>query len=104
MEDTQVGRDLIEIGIEKGIEKGFLKGIEKGIEQGIEKGIEKGIEQGIKKGKHQLVLSLLLHKFDTLPEDLINRTQTIQDDTKLEEIALKTGELTSLNQLKELLN
>ena len=92
MEDTQVGRDLIAIGIEQGIEKG------------IEKGIAKGIEKGIEKGKHQLILSLLSYKFKNIPEDVVNQINTITEDVKLDEIALRTLELTSLDQLKKLLN
>ena len=34
LRDTQAGKDLIAIGIEKGIEKGVEKGIEKGLEKG----------------------------------------------------------------------
>ena len=34
LRDTQAGKDLIAIGVEKGIEKGMEKGMEKGIEKG----------------------------------------------------------------------
>jgi len=96
MEDTQVGQDLIEIGVEKGFEEGM--------EKGMQKGLVKGISEGIHKGKHQLIIRILLHKFGTIPEDMVNRIQTIDDDDKLEEIALKTVDLISLEQLRQLLN
>ncbi|MBC8184167.1 DUF2887 domain-containing protein [candidate division KSB1 bacterium] len=76
MEDTQVGKDLIEIGLEKGIEK----------------------------GKRQTLLSLLSYKFGKIPKPIINHINSISDNKKLDDLALKIIELTELDQLKNLLN
>jgi flagellar biosynthesis/type III secretory pathway protein FliH len=84
MEETQVGKDLIEIGIEKGIEK--------------------GVEKGIEKGKQQTLLNLLSYKFGKIPEDIINRINSISDEMKLDDLSIKILELTDLDQLKRHLN
>jgi len=76
MEETQVGKDLIEIGIEKGIEK----------------------------GKQQTLLNQLSYKFGKVPEDIINRINSISDEMKLDDLSIKILELTDLNQLKRILN
>jgi len=47
LEDTQVGRELMEMGRIKGYDQGRSEGLEEGIEKGIEKGIAKGIEKGL---------------------------------------------------------
>ena len=112
MEETQVGKDLIEIGIEKGIEKGIEQGFEQGIEQGfeqgieqgIEKGIEKGIEQGIEKGKQLTLLNLLSYKFGEIPNDIKNQINSLSDVTKLDDLATKILDLTDLDELKKILN
>ena len=80
MEDTQVGKDLIEIGLEK------------------------GLERGIEKGKRQTLLNLLSHKFGTIPKPIINQINSISDEKKLDDLAIKIIELTELNQLKKMLN
>jgi len=72
MEDTQVGRDLIGIGIEK--------------------------------GKQQTLLNQLSYKFGKVPEDIINRINSISDEMKLDDLSIKILELTDLNQLKKHLN
>jgi len=76
MEDTQLGRDLIGIGIEIGIEK----------------------------GKQQTLLNQLSYKFGKVPEDIINRINSISDDMKLDDLSIKILELTDLEQLKKHLN
>lgn len=88
MEDTQVGRDLIEIG--------FVKGIGKGIEEGVEK--------GHKQGKMETLFTLLSYKFGEIPEDIKNHINAISDETKLDDLAIKIIELTDLDKLKKLLN
>ena len=84
MEDTQVGKDLIEIGLERGIER--------------------GIEKGIEKGKIQTLLNQLFYKFGKIPKPIINHINSISDEKKLDDLAIKIIELTELNQLKKLLN
>jgi len=76
MEETQVGKDLIEIGIEKGIEK----------------------------GKQQTLLNLLSYKFGKIPEDIVNRINSISDESKLDDLSVRILELTDLDQLKKILN
>ncbi len=76
MEETQVGKDLIEIGMEKGMEK----------------------------GKRQTLLNLLSYKFGQIPADIINRINSISDETRLDDLAIKILELTELEQLKKILN
>ena len=88
MEDTQVGKDLIEIGVVRGIEKG----------------IEKGLEKGIEKGKRQTLLNQLSYKFGKIPEDIINNINSISEEAKLDDLAIKIIKLTDLDQLKKLLN
>lgn len=88
MEETRVGKDLIEIGIEKGFEKG----------------IEKGLEKGIEKGKQQTLVNLLSYKFGKIPEDVVNRINSISDGMKLDDLTRKVLDLTDLDQLKKHLN
>jgi len=88
MEDTQVGKDLIEIGIEKGREKGR----------------EEGLEKGLEKGKRETLLNLLSHKFGKIPQAVIKDINSISDKKKLDDLAIKVFELTDLGQLKKLLN
>jgi len=80
MEDTQVGKDLIEIGLEK------------------------GIERGIEKGKIQTLLNQLYYKFGKIPKPIINQINSISDEKKLDDLAIKIIELTELDQLKKILN
>ena len=80
MEETQVGKDLIEIGVEKGIEK------------------------GIEKGKQETLLKQLSYKFGKIPVDIKSQISTLSDETKLDDLATKILELTDLDELKKILN
>ena len=72
MEETQVGKDLIEIGM--------------------------------KKGKRQTLLNQIFYKFGQIPEDITNSINSISDETRLDDLAIKILELTELDQLKKILN
>jgi len=80
MEDTQVGKDLIEIGIER------------------------GLERGLEKGKRQILFRQLSYKFGEIPQDITNFINSISDETTLDDLSVKIFELTDLDQLKKLLN
>ncbi len=88
IEETQAGKELIAIGVEKGFEQGIAQGIGKGIEKGIEEGIEKGIEKGRIAGKIQTLQEILGESVMPLAslvakslEDLDKQAQLLQ--TKL---------------------
>lgn len=104
MEDTQVGKDIFNLGIEKGEEQGFEKGIKKGVKKGMEKGMEKGLELGKQAKAHQVLINLLSYKFGALPDDIASQIQTISDETTLDKLAIQTLDINNLNQFKELLN
>jgi predicted transposase YdaD len=78
IEETCVGKELIEKGIKTGIEKGIQTGIEKGIQTGIEKGIQTGIE------KSTIAIKMILAgKIDQEIADLTELPlKTIQDMRK----------------------
>lgn len=76
MEDTQVGKDLIALGWEEGREE----------------------------GKYQLLLNQISHKFGTIPEDIINRIQTIKNKKQLDTLGTAILDLTDLEELKKILN
>ena len=88
MEYTQVGKDLIEIGVKKGLTEGIMH----------------GFSQGKRENACQLLLQILGHKFGKVPGDIANRINSISDDTKLDDLAIKVLDLTDLNQFEDLLN
>ena len=93
---TELGRMLIE----DGIEKGRKEGIEKGIEQGREEGIEKGIEQGMEKGKADLLIKMLVKKFKNVPNEYREKIRMLPQDT-IEVIGMDIFEMNSINDLEK---
>ena len=93
---TELGRMLIE----DGIEKGRKEGIEKGIEQGRKEGIEKGIEQGMEKGKADFLIKMLVKKFKNVPNEYREKIRMLPQDT-IEVIGMDIFEMNSINDLEK---
>ena len=83
---TELGRMLIEDGIEKGRK------------EGIEKGIEQGIAQGIEKGKSETLIKLLIKKFGFLSKEYKNKISKLSKET-IDIILMEIFDIKSINEL-----
>lgn len=89
---TELGKSLIQEGIEKGKKEG--------IEQGREQGIEQGREQGREEGKSELLIKLIIKKFKKIPKEYKEKIKTLPEET-LEIIAMDIFELNSIEELEQ---
>ena len=74
--------------------------IEDGIEKGIKEGIEKGIEQGMEKGKADLLIKMLVKKFKNVPNEYREKIKNLPQDT-IEAIGMDIFEMNSINDLEK---
>ena len=63
---------------EESLERGIEQGFERGREAGRGEGREQGREQGERQAKQDAVLKVLLLRFDSVPESIINRITSIR--------------------------
>ena len=59
-------------------EEALERGLERGLEQGLVRGREEGREEGERQAKQEAILKLLLRRFDSVPESVINTITSIQ--------------------------
>jgi len=69
----------IEQGIQQGMQKGMQQGMQKGMERGRKQGLHQGIQEGTLKGTRTMVAEALKTKFDTLPEEIFEKIEEIDD-------------------------
>ena len=69
----------IEQGMQKGMQKGMQQGMQKGMERGRKQGLHQGIQEGTLKGTRTMVAEALKTKFDTLPEEIFEKIEEIDD-------------------------
>ena len=74
--------------------------IEDGIEKGRKEGIEKGIEQGMEKGKADLLIKMLVKKFKNVPNEYREKIKMLHQDT-IEVIGMDIFEMNSINDLEK---
>ena len=74
--------------------------IEDGIEKGRKEGIEKGIEQGMEKGKADLLIKMLVKKFKNIPNEYREKIRMLPQDT-IEVIGMDIFEMNSINDLEK---
>ena len=74
--------------------------IEDGIEKGRKEGIEKGIEQGMEKGKADLLIKMLVKKFKNVPNEYREKIKNLPQDT-IEVIGMDIFEMNSINDLEK---
>ncbi|MDY4078060.1 MAG: DUF4351 domain-containing protein, partial [Clostridium sp.] len=74
--------------------------IEDGIERGRKEGIEKGIEQGMEKGKADLLIKMLVKKFKNVPNEYREKIRMLPQDT-IEVIGMDIFEMNSINDLEK---
>ena len=74
--------------------------IEDGIEKGRKEGIEKGIEQGMEKGKADFLIKMLVKKFKNVPNEYREKIKMLPQDT-IEVIGMDIFEMNSINDLEK---
>ena len=74
--------------------------IEDGIEKGRKEGIEKGIEQGMEKGKADFLIKMLVKKFKNVPNEYREKIRMLPQDT-IEVIGMDIFEMNSINDLEK---
>ena len=72
--------------------------IEDGIERGRKEGIEKGIEKGRAEGKTETLIKLLIKKFGFLSEEYKNKISKLSKDT-IDIILMEIFDIKSINEL-----
>ena len=72
--------------------------IEDGIEKGRKEGIEKGIEKGRAEGKTETLIKLLIKKFGFLSEEYKNKISKLSKDT-VDIILVEIFDIKSLSEL-----
>ena len=68
------------------------------IEDGIEKGRKEGIEKGIEKGKSETLIKLLIKKFGFLSEEYKNKIGKLSNET-IDIILMEIFDIKSMNEL-----
>ena len=68
------------------------------IEDGIEKGRKEGIEEGIEKGKSETLIKLLIKKFGFLSEEYKNKISKLSSET-IDIILMEIFDIKSINEL-----
>ena len=68
------------------------------IEDGIEKGRKEGIEEGIEKGKSETLIKLLIKKFGFLSEEYKSKISNLSKDT-IDIILMEIFDIKSINEL-----
>ena len=68
------------------------------IEDGIEKGRKEGIEKGIEKGKSETLIKLLIKKFGFLSEEYKSKISNLSKDT-IDIILMEIFDIKSINEL-----
>lgn len=96
MEETQVGKDLINIG--------HISGWKEGLGEGLEKGIAKGMAKGRREEAIQVLVLLLEQRFGKVPVELVEKIQRIKKIEKIHQLIKDLKDLTELSQLNNILN
>ena len=68
------------------------------IEDGIEKGRKEGIEEGIEKGKSETLIKLLIKKFGFLSEEYKSKISKLSNET-IDIILMEIFDIKSINEL-----
>lgn len=104
--DPEVGKETVTMGktiyealIDEGVEKGIQRGIEQGIERGIEQGIERGMEQGVLVSGRQAVVRVLRHRFQAVPQAVVEQIESIDDQKKLDALLDRALDVASPERL-----
>jgi hypothetical protein len=70
------------------------------IQEGIEKGRAEGREEGREEGKAELLIKLLIKKFKKVPNEYKEKIKTLPEET-LDIIAIDIFEISSIEELKQ---
>jgi len=100
MEDTQVGRELMEKGRLKGYDQGREEGWEKGREKGREEGLEKGREAGLQVAR-TAILQVITRRFKKSTREvthLVQRLDSLETVTVGLTLALEAEQLQDLEE------
>jgi hypothetical protein len=92
MEDTPIGQELVQMGLQKGIPLG------------IQQGIPLGIQQGVSLGAQQVLVKLIATRFGAIPDEVRQKILITTNTERLENIATKLLTLQTLDELNALLN
>ena len=79
------------------------RGMEKGIEEGMEKGIEKGIEKGTRQNLRENIIGILAKRFGTLPNELVEAINKLEDIPQLKQLVLETVSVNSVVEFEQLI-
>lgn len=66
----------------------------------IQEGLEKGREEGREEGKAELLIKLLMKKFKKIPNEYKEKIKTLPEDT-VDAIATDIFDLTSVEELEQ---
>jgi len=84
-----------------------LRAIERGLQQGLEQGLEQGLQQGLQQGTKQNlkanIISLLQKRFETIPPELLESLNNLDDVSRLQELLLETISVNSVAEFALLL-
>ena len=70
------------------------------IQEGLDKGIKQGIEKGKEEGKAELLIKQLMKKFKKVPEEYKEKIKTLPKET-IELIAMDIFDLNSIDELEQ---
>ena len=89
---------------QQGLEKGLERGLERGLEQGLEQGLERGLHQGSLQSTRDDILDVLLTRFDSAPQDIIDVLQTVEDISYLKSLHRQAVKIKSIEDFQQLLS
>ena len=70
------------------------------IQEGLDKGIKQGIEKGKEEGKAELLIKQLMKKFKKVPEEYKEKIKTLPKET-IDLIAMEIFDLNSIDELEQ---
>lgn len=91
--------DALATARREGLAKGIAEGKAKGIAEGKAEGKAEGITEGIEKGRIESLITILKTRFDNVPEEIIQKIQSIRDIKRLDELLKQAIQIKQLDQL-----
>ena len=77
---------LAEYYRQEGLQEGWQKGKQEGIQEGKQEGKEEGIQEGRKEGQIVAIERILSSRFGTLPQDMIEMIEAVDDLEELDHL------------------
>jgi flagellar biosynthesis/type III secretory pathway protein FliH len=95
--------DIIEIAREKGIEEGIERGIKKGIEKGKALGMLEGKSLGILEATREILVDMLIEKFNVIPPGLSKQIRSIQNQDVLKRLLRQIIKCDNIREFEDIL-